>query len=77
MLTLVGIVGEKSGSVHPAKLFYTSLIPRLISSYPCTGKKEPGYEANFTHGSSNVPLLIVIIRELLFLQNEQKLHWPK
>jgi len=53
-------MGEKSGSVHPAKLFYTSLIPSLISSYRCTGKKEPGYEANFTHGSSNVPLLIVI-----------------
>ena len=44
----------------PAKLFYTSLVPRLISSYQRTGKKEPGYEANFTHGSSNVPLLIVI-----------------
>ena len=58
-MALVAIVGEKSGSIHPAKLFYTSLIPRLISSYQRTGKKEPGYEANFTHGSSNVPLLIV------------------
>jgi len=59
-LALVAIVGKKSGSIHPAKLFYTSLVPRFISSYQRMGKKEPGYEANFTHGISNVPLLIVI-----------------
>ena len=33
-----------------------------------------------THGSSNVPLLIVIgcaYMELLFLQSEWELHWPR
>jgi len=41
---------------------------------------EKSGSVHFTHGSSNVPLLIVIgcvYMELLFLQSERELHWPE